>query len=374
MTVTAGPDVPASPENASPEWFTATLRAAGVLGPDGAVTEVAAQPVGNGLVGDSIRFTLGYRGDPGDAPTSVVAKFPAADPHYRAAALAEQVYQRERLFYRELAGALAIRVPRCLRAGTAEGDFVLLLEDLGPAVGGDQIAGCSVERAEAVVDAAAGLHAPGWGDPALEQAAWDIRPGLVERAGRGYPALFERFAAELGPRLDPADLEIGARLAPVIGEWFAGQPRPWTLTHGDFRLDNMLFDIRDGREPVGVLDWQTIMPGPGTVDVAYFLGGCLPTPLRRAHEPRLLRRYHDRLQALGVRDYPFERCERDYRYNTFLGYFMATYAPMVVRRTERGDQMFTVWLARTASQIRDLGSLELLPAPSEQPEKGPTAC
>jgi aminoglycoside/choline kinase family phosphotransferase len=293
----------------------------------------------------------------------VVVKFPAGQPEVRRAGVREMVYDREIEFYSSLAPVLDVRAPRCLHIarGPESGEFALVLEDLGPAVGGDQIAGCGPDRAEAVMDAAAGLHAPMWGRAGLEDEGWNIRPAYLPRVEASYPGLFEAFSRQFGGRLAADDLAIGEVFAPVVGRWFAGQPRPWTLVHGDFRLDNMLFDIRGGAEPVGVLDWQTIMPGPGVADVSYFLGGCLPVADRRAHEQRLLRRYHQGLLDRGVTGYPYGRCEQDYRYTAFLGYFMASYAPMLVPRTERGDEMFAVWLERTATQIRDLDAMDLLP-------------
>jgi hypothetical protein len=247
------------------------------------------------------------------------------------------------------------------------GDFVLVLEDLAPATGGDQIAGCTVEQAEAVIDAAVGLHAPLWGDIALEDATWNVRPQWLPRIAETYPGLFARFAERFAKHLGDSELGIGQAFAPVIGAWFSQQPRPWTLTHGDYRLDNMLFDIQGGREPVGILDWQTLLPGPGTGDIAYFLGGCLPVEARRNHEHELLRRYHAGLLAAGVRDYSYQQCLRDYRYNSFLGYFMCTYSAVLVQRTERGDEMFLTWLRRATAQIRDLDCLGLLPNAGQTP-------
>ncbi|HEY1973131.1 MAG TPA: phosphotransferase [Pseudonocardia sp.] len=353
--------VPSNPDQATPSWFTSVLRAEGVLGPDAEVVDVKSAEVGNGLVGMSIRFELSYRGLSGDTPpASVVGKFPTTDPAYRAAASAELVYQRELLFYRTLAPTLDVRTPGCVHIAQDGSDFVLLLEDLGPAVGGDQIAGCTLARAESAMDAAVGLHAPAWGAAGLEDTEWNMRGSWLPRVAVSYPELFKQFAAAFADRLSPEDLAIGEAFAPVVGAWFAGQPKPWTVMHGDFRLDNMLFDILGGAEPIGVLDWQTINPGPGTADVSYFIGGCLPSELRRPNEQRLLLRYHDGLLAAGVRDYSWEQCQQDYRYNAFLGYFMASYSPLLVRRSARGDTMFATWLSRAAEQIRDLNALELL--------------
>ncbi|WP_181784176.1 phosphotransferase [Pseudonocardia pini] len=241
-------------EEANPGWFTTVLRAAGVLAPTAAVTAVEHTRVGNGLVCESVRFVLTYRGEAVDAPSSVVGKFPSAVAAYREVAAGEELYTRETTFYAELASRLDVRVPRAFHVAraAATGDFVLVLEDLGPAETGDQIAGCSLAQAEAVVAAAAGLHAPLWGAEGLETAGWSVRAPWTARIGATYPGLFAQYAELFGPRLADGDLMIGREFAPAIGAWFDGQPRPWTLTHGDFRLDNMLFDIHDGAEPATI--------------------------------------------------------------------------------------------------------------------------
>ncbi|MGJ3626817.1 hypothetical protein AB5I41_07935 [Sphingomonas sp. MMS24-JH45] len=38
----------------------------------------------------------------------------------------------------------------------------------------------------------------------------------------------------------------------------------------------------DGRYPLAVVDWQSVMAGPPSLDVAYFIGLCLPVELRVA--------------------------------------------------------------------------------------------
>lgn len=355
-----------SPGGTTAAWFTTLLVDKGLLADDNEVVKISQRPVGNGLVGESVRFELTYRTPADGAPSSVVCKYPAADPAYRAAGVSEMLYARETLFYQEIAGTVDVRAPRTIHASydSTSHDFILVLEDLSPAVGGDQVEGCTVDQAEVVVEAAAALHAPAWNDPMLDSAEWNVRSTWIPRIEEAYPGLFEQFKVAFAGRSSARELAIGDRFAPIIGQWFAEQPRPWTITHGDFRLDNMLFGIVGGSEPVGVLDWQTLLPAPGTSDLAYFIGGCLPTDVRRKCEHDLLQRYHDALIAKGVQDYSFEKCMLDYRYHTLMGYFMCTYAAMLVPRTERGDAMFSIWLERVVDHIEDHDAMSLLPAPT----------
>lgn len=49
-------------------WLTRMLRTAGALRAGVRVSGVDAHPVGNGMLGDSVRFTLRYDGDADGAP------------------------------------------------------------------------------------------------------------------------------------------------------------------------------------------------------------------------------------------------------------------------------------------------------------------
>lgn len=57
----------------TPAWMTQVLRGAGH---DATVTEISGKRVGTGQVGESVRFTLSYRGEAKGAPATVVGKFP----------------------------------------------------------------------------------------------------------------------------------------------------------------------------------------------------------------------------------------------------------------------------------------------------------
>jgi aminoglycoside phosphotransferase (APT) family kinase protein len=80
---------------------------------------------------------------------------------------------------------------------------------------------------------------------------------------------------------------------------------PFSLVHGDYRLDNLMFGA-DGA--VTALDWQTLTIGPPLQDVAYFLGTSVEPAIRRLHEEQILRRYHSSLVDEGVRDFDWDRC------------------------------------------------------------------
>lgn len=343
------------------DWLSEVLVHAGVLAADDRVVGVEREVIGTGQVGSNVRFRLRYaRGDAATGPRSVVGKFAADDEVSRGAGVATRTYETEVAFYRDLAASVEISRPACYFAAIEPGtaDVVLMLEDMDPAVPGDQIAGCSVAEAELVVDEAARLHGPRWGDPTLLDHAW-LADGFDNRGGVGelYAMTWDAFLDRYRATLDPAAVEVGTHLRAHVADWLQGAPAALTLTHGDFRLDNMLF--RPGA--LTVVDWQTVRLGCGPADVAYFLGAGLDPDIRRRHERDLVARYYQALFAYDIGDYSFDACWDDYRRHSYGGYVMAVIASILVGRTERGDAMFMAMANRHAAQATDLAAADLLP-------------
>ena len=103
-----------------------------------------------------------------------------------------------------------------------------------------------------------------------------------------------------------------------------------------------------------VVDWQTMGVGPGPADLAYLLGASLLPADRRAAEAGLVDRYVRGLRANGVDVSGDEVWER-YRRYALSGLVMAIVASLLVRQTDRGDEMFTTMAERHARQGLDLG-------------------
>jgi hypothetical protein len=353
------------PDQVDAAWLTEALRESGVIS-QSSVVSFTAEPVGTGQVGHNVRFTLTYDVEEPHAPATVVAKFPSPDETSRSTGVAIGTYEKEARFYRDLAHLVDMRIPRCHRVELDEGSrlSVLLMDDLAPAVQGDQIAGCSVEEAARVVDQMPGLHAPLWGDPSLGEVGWLSVPspdGATAVAGF-YQSLWPGFCERYAGRLSDEVCEIGTRFGRSLASWAARRAEgPLTLVHGDLRLDNVLFGPgADGAPQVTVVDWQTPAIGIGTDDLSYFLGAGLPPDVRRVVEEDLVRRYHEGLMAAGVVGYSWEQCWDDYRRFAFSGLQMAVIASMIVRADDRGDEMFLAMAERHTAQILDLGAEEFL--------------
>jgi hypothetical protein len=345
----------------TPDWLTGVLSDTGLLAADHRVTALSGTPIGTGQMADTTRFTLGYD-EVGAGPPTVVGKFASADDQSRGTGLALRAYEIEVRFYREVAALVGARVPAAYAAEIEPetGWFTLVLEDIVGGTQGDQIEACGPDVAATVLSEMAGLHAPCWERPELAGLEWlnrntpDTNALLTALVSSLLPGFLERYADQLAPEHQKVCRQFVAHIA----TWTGDRSGPRTVCHGDFRLDNLLFQAGDPR-PV-IVDWQTAAWGPGSVDVAYFIGGCLSTEDRRAHESDLLAHYHEELSRLGVHDYSMEDLRRDYRHSTFGGVLMAIVASMVVQRTERGDLMFLTSTTRHAQHVLDTGALDLL--------------
>ncbi|MCB1028611.1 MAG: phosphotransferase [Microthrixaceae bacterium] len=353
------PRIATDPDHLGPEWLSDALapRFGG-----GRVTGVAHEPVGTGQVGDAFRLRLTLEGAPADAPTSLIAKLPAADPASRAAGVAVRSYELECRFYQQLASDLPVRTPRCHLAlfDPDTHDFTLIFEDLAPAQQGDQIAGCSADEADLALRELALLHGPRFGDPGLEAISWLNRRGPEDLAQLDAVAtmVLPGFAERYGDRMGGELLGAYERLTERLTAYLDAAPRPFTITHGDFRLDNLLFGVDGDR--VGVVDFQGVAHGPGGSDRAYFLGGSPLPEVRRAHEGDLVAGYHCGLSAQGVEGYSLDDCWAAYRHGACAGMLVTLVASMLVEQTERGDEMFVAMGARHARHALDLGTLERL--------------
>lgn len=339
----------------TPEWLTAALHAAGL---DCAVDAVASTAIGTGQIGSTYRLDIEYSSGADDAPRTLVAKMAAGD-----AAARQRVaggYQKEVGFYATIAPTVDVRTPRCWYGAISDDNtnFVLLLDDLAGATPGVQADGCTLARAQSSLANLAALHAPRWNDPALLTIDYLSR-GMAEMGELLQSVLVgatEEFCARYEQQLGAEDIETMRQSASAIGAWYTARPTPFTICHGDYRLDNLMFDADDG---VTALDWQTADVGPPGRDLAYFIGTCLEPELRREHQHDLVAGYHAELVGRGVRDHDLADCLADYRFGQLQGPFITVLGCMYATSTptERSDQMFLAMARRSCAAIRDLDSL-----------------
>jgi aminoglycoside/choline kinase family phosphotransferase len=338
-------------ESLTPESITSMLRASNLY-PDLTVVELASSPIGTGQMAASYRLELSYADPVEGAPASVVAKVASIDEASKQMAAATAAYRREVLFYQRLSEHAAITTPTCYFADIADDDvnFIALLEDLGPARTFDQLGGCGADQAALAIGQAAALHGSSWKRDYLQQEWLPVEP-VWNMLGGVIPHVIEPWLERFGDYLEPEHISAVTRLPSELGTWLETLRNHRTLWHGDFRLDNMLFDAHDGAVPLAVVDWQSVAAAPGVIDVSYFLGNSMLEADRLAHEHDLVTEYHDRLSSYGVENYSFDECWREYQAHALFGLVLTIPVSMGVQATERGDAMFGAMARRAADQI-----------------------
>jgi hypothetical protein len=348
-------------EGLTPEWVTAVLRGQGLVR-DTRVTEVRSAPIGNGLLGSNLRLELEYDGQEDSAPPTLVAKMASTSEQSRQSGASLNLYGRETRFYQELAPQIREALSPCLFADVADDGttFCLIFADMSPGRMGDQLAGCSLDDARTAMRAAAALHAPLWGDADLPRLEWMSRDTLVNLYITTLPAYVPTATERFAKWLEPGAMDVAARFGEKIGRYFEHHDGPWTISHQDFRLDNLMFDARDGEFPLAVLDWQTLVPGPGPLDAVYFNGAGLVGSDRSDNEEELARLYHSELVDRGVSDYSWDRCWHDYRLHAGHGLIMSIVGAAITAPTERGDEMLSALINRHAQQMTELDTLALI--------------
>lgn len=349
------------PEDVTVGWLTEALVAAGRLDPAARVTGVDLDPIGTGQMADTIRLRLDYE-PTGAGPSTVVAKFASADEQSHATGRQMRAYEVEVSFYATIAERIGTRIPGVVACAfdPDEAWFTLVLDDVVGGQQGDQITGCDADVAADCIAELAGLHAPCFQDPSLEALGWLNRstPAADAFTTSIVQSLFPGFLERYGDQLDEEHVALLEGFVALMDRWFGSRQGPSTVVHGDFRLDNLLF-VPSERRPV-VVDFQTAAWGLASHDVAYFIGGSLEAQQRRVAEEDLLDDYMGHLAALGLVGVSHAAMDSSYRLGTLSGLVMAIGASMLVKRTERGDQMFLTSTRRHAQHAIDLEALKLL--------------
>ena len=357
--------VPRGIEDVTAEWLTAALRGGGL---DVRVASVDKESIGEGVGVNGMTVRLRVRYGDGDGPASFVIKLPPELPASKEIGLRLGFYENEIRFYDELAGNVSVNLPRCWYTGMDKErhDYALLLEDMAPALPGDDIAGCSWDEAAAIVDELPKLHAPWWNSQLLPTLEWlPVGEPNVEAANERFQStLFPATMRHYGDTLSATAYRVAEGysrgLVHIVRQMTAA---PYTLTHSDYRLVNMLLGGAEGERRVTVLDWQRVALGKGPIDVAFFCVLSLPTETRRAWQWELVERYHAGLAAQGVRGYGLEECKRDYRLCAFAPTRIALAhgsRPREQLDGEAGALLQATLMARAASAMEDLGMEEFL--------------
>ena len=294
-------EVPTSLSQVDEAWLSAAFAEAGYGAPP--VTSVTYEPIaGNvGTLGEVGVFTITYDGD-SSLPGQLLGKCPLDHDTARLYNSVMRYYRREAGFYRDLAADVPMRVPKCvLNVDDGDERHVLLLEYFADAIPGDVLLGTTYENMRRLITDMAQLHGRYWMDERVRALPWMFQftePSLL--MGFDVCKATWPMAKELAPDAVPPDLAAlieGPYLADVEPQrWIdAYNARPWTLVHGDYELENVLF-LSDGTP--AVVDWQGVMVGFPAMDLGFTLA-VSGSPETIEREQELLDDYRAALAEAG---------------------------------------------------------------------------
>ncbi len=169
---------PKGPQDLDAEWFTTALRSTSTISDGVAVRTFTSEPigVGVGILGLLWRISLTY-GPRAAGPSTAVLKLPHTGAESRRIADSFRFYEREVRFYEQGASRSPIRTAARYASAYDEsnGDFLLLMEDVGGRRVYDQVEGCRPEEAVRDLRELAGHHAAWWASPDLATLPWVFR-------------------------------------------------------------------------------------------------------------------------------------------------------------------------------------------------------
>ena len=316
-----------------------------------AVLDVSREVIGTGVgfVGEIHRCFLSWDAMRGDLPTSVIVKVPSKLPLNRSLGEGLQLYEREVIAYEKLASNMGLPMPNVLYSAMDDDPtpwldsvinflfsrlplggvswltvkflelasknprlrrYVLVLEDIADARPPSQVEGGSLDDALISLATLAKFHAHHWMNEesiAVSDRIWALnRLPKVSQASyaRNREEFIGRFGELVGDEkmrvIDDTQDRLEDLLAPLAQD-------PWTLLHGDYRLDNIMF--RPNGEIV-VIDYQLLSKGRPGWDVAYFITTALSADYK-SEEETMLKHYHETLLRAGITNYSFEELVDD---------------------------------------------------------------
>ena len=261
---------PTRPSALTPEWLTARSRPAGTWARPGSWRRRSRRSAPARCA-----TACGWR-----SPTTARPRrrrrwwpsCPAADPTSRATALAMRSYEKEVRFYQELAPDPAgPHAPACYHADIDPDDGQLRAAARGPRPGraaGDQLAGCTPDEPRP-------WRSPSWSACTPPAGATRRSPrstGCTATRAEGRRDVHARHAPDVVGRVPASATPTTSAPTSTSGRRAVRRHRglsgadaepPGTVVHGDYRLDNLLFDRRPRPGWPAVVDWQTCALGPG---------------------------------------------------------------------------------------------------------------
>ena len=393
------PEVPFSLKDITTDWLTMALRENGVI-KDHRVVSFTYNIVGEeaGFNGEVVIFDLEYSEQSNLVPRSVVLKIPTALKN-RILGQTMGLYEKEIRFYRDIRPSINIRTPRHYYSALDVADdpdvvlnrleglnklpmwligflsliagwlislsprrYALLIEDLSDYRLGDQASGCSEEDIRRILALMAKFHGQFWNSTKLSKMTWIAPVASTSKIIQMmYLKNVSKFISAREGSMSVREIQLvewlkanGERLTEKLGH------EPYTLLHGDFRLDNICFD--DAKEEILLFDWQTMSRGPIGMDLAYFLSAALPVGTSEGKVNELLEYYRELLSKEGVK-LSLARLRWQYEIGmlaTLHRIIPAVHSAQLDLGSSRGPKMMREWIDKTFDKLKNLQYEDIL--------------
>lgn len=329
------------------------------------VKDFTSTRIGTGQIGEVYRIELKYGDRTRASPASVVLKTTSEDKNSRSLGTTGGLYEREYRFYDSIAPLLTTgpiaTVYRCER-DEKTGEFAILMKDCTPATVGCDLKGATLEEAKLCMSELGRLHGLSLCHVPLEKAEWLAKARWTPQ--EIMTNFWKTFVERYGDRIKLEHKEIGQKFIESFDAYQDAQQAssvPTGLVHGDYRLDNILLDLK-AETPLTLVDWQTCYWGPILHDLAFFLGLSLTPDFRREHSAELVKVYHDSV-TVNVPSITLGDCNKGVQMQSFTGIRQAITAAIIVERTDRGDELFLTMFERSCELVIDTKALTVLPPP-----------
>ncbi|WP_269537964.1 phosphotransferase [Cerasicoccus fimbriatus] len=304
--------VPGSIDEISPAWVTEILRSGGAI-QQASITQIESRILGQdiGFLSVVARLGLTYDAKEPNAPEAVVIKIETQHEKLREIGQEVQAFQREIRFYKDVAPAVDVRLPKIYFACDEPPNMAIVMEDLSYCRAGDQVQGMDLDLVLATAAIIGRLQAKYWNNDALASLDWMPETNDIEF---NFDANWDSCEQHFGHLIPEEGKALGRRMKAHI-PWLFNEiaHRPKTIVHNDLREDNLLFDESGAETEVIILDWQLATRSMGVFDVARLMAASALPEKRRGHEIEILRAWYAALVAEGVTDYYWQEALYDLR-------------------------------------------------------------
>ncbi len=351
-------DIPRSVASLSEAWLVNTLVEQGRY-QAGDIKSIKTHPMGEGIGQTGEFCKVLVKTDSGQEDLMFL-KLRAPIEGMHQVALRYKMYENEVRFYKELASKLEVRTPEVFYTdyNSETQNVALLMEFMEGWHSPDQISGATHAQASLAVKEISKISAPYWNR--TNELPWlpTMKAEHLWASIADVKACEEIFYDRFGGDLSISKKDFGN----IIDSWptilTALSEGTLTLTHYDYRIENMFFSSDESE--IAVIDWQLLASVRPSWDFAYLIGTNIDTGLRRIHQQEYIDLYLSGLQERGI-NYSEAQLREDMKW-TLLG---LSVIPVIGgsnfdAENERSFELFKTIAVRHFETVDDFDALSVI--------------